>query len=311
MRKILIFLWLTAPLAWSGKETQKPPLSRNSSETTNIEVLGDYKKETNFGYRGFSRKEEREKKESAEEAWNRTRELTKEETRQVTKEEIRQEIMDELPDILDQRIEEKFRKIQEDTSSSTNPLKKEEENSGFFKRLTQKIWGKNQSIISDDAISASKGKIPEEEKEDTEEKKTGGRTPSGAKSLIKMVGHEVKIPLKKVILSAGLVALGFFANEFKNELFPKDTENEELDNLSNQMNNFTLNATTESEETSWFEQGLVAPLNHATTLFGDSWNTLWGRIEEAQKEISSNGNHLPETEKLAQKGLASKTETEL
>ena len=320
MHKILIFLWLTAPLVWAGKNKQDAPSKKTSLDTSEIEILRNSGKQSNFEPMSKEESEEEseeensdakdytreyrttpcpeEKKESAKDAWHKAQRLTKE--------EIYEEIMEDLPDLLNEKIEEKLRKIQEDTNSLSNPWKKEEENPGFVKRLTQKIWSKNPSTIADDAIYASKTTLQKDEEKGTERS-----TPSGTKSLIKRVGHEVKTPLKKVILPAGLFALGFFANEFKNEFFPKDTGNEELDDLTHQMNNCTLNATTNSTETSWFEGQFGAPLNQMTNLLENSWSTLWGRTEEAQKEISSHINHLPETEELTQKSLSSTAETEL
>lgn len=314
MRKILIFLFLTAPLTWAGPKVQKSLLN-NPSETREIETLNDPQNSGGFEYIGKesqSFEENPSKTANGHQAhvvgsssggkyytplnepstyspWS-SKESEKKELETRSK---HPEIMEpytivnthELDKILERKVEERFRGIQNQTSSVPKPPKKD------------------PSIVDDAIYAAKTGMKEAEAKKIMEKKEQEDAPPAGARGVI-----------KKVVLYGALVALGFGANEFKNQVFPKETDNGELAPLINQMNNCTLNTMTTSEETSWFGQ-IVAPLNHATThvtaLLGSSWNTLWGRTEEAQKEISSNVNHLPETEKLSQKGLSSKTETEL
>jgi hypothetical protein len=403
MRKILIFLFLTAPLAWAGPKAQKPPLN-NPSATSKIETLNDPQNSGGFEYIGKESEnseenifktirspqvyqntlsslpqihptdtplgekepekeespeeawinaknfylrdtpwgeEEPQKKESSKEAWRKMKERYTDNTyspwsykepekkelvtreghglewsteaarrQEITKarsmvatwaeEGLLPEIMGEpyttlntkkLDEIVERKVEERFRTIQNQPSSFLNPSKKD------------------QSIV-DDAIYAAKTTRKEEEV--IEKKEQEGTPPAGTRGVI-----------KKVAVCAGLLALGFGASELKNQVFPKGTDNGELDPLINQMSNCTLNQTTASTETSWLEQEVVEPLSFATkqaaTFLGNSWKKLlekskevsWEEFWTKHKEAPSNVDALPETASLTQKIIPSKTETEL
>ena len=366
MRKILIFLFLTAPLAWAGPKIQKSSIKKEESGTRKEENPDSPQKyiqkeegpeedifHTLRGPQVYQNplfslsqihptdtplgEKEPEKEESPEEELLKMQNIYSTDTALYGKEEFATRAGPSAESSIERErrreqtnVRNMFKKWGQENQQTESPggdynllaeklaaleqevdelKQKKEERSNPTQGQTSsglKPWKKDSSVI-DDAIYAAKNTQKEEEpmKE--------GVPPAGARGVI-----------KRAVLYGGLVALGYFAKNLEHNVFPKDTKSEELDPLINQMNNFTLNATTESKEetlnattesekTSWFGQELLAPLNHATThvtnILGDSWNTLWGSTEESQKEISSNGNYLPETEKLPQKG--SKTATEL